>query len=121
MAGSENRKIHSGRGYHKGDAMHLRSRLYWLTPWILLQAACSAIVPSDSPVTTTQGGKDGGWKLVWSDEFDGSGLPDPAKWAYDTEHNKKGWFNNERQYYSRERLENARVENGKLSITARKE
>ncbi len=26
----------------------------------------------------------GEWKLVWSDEFNGSGLPDPAKWDYET-------------------------------------
>lgn len=101
--------------------MPVTNRLYLLAPWILLQAACSAIVPSDSPVMAPHDGKGSDWKLVWSDEFDGNGLPDPAKWTYDTKHNKDGWFNHERQYYSRERLENARVENGRLIITARKE
>ena len=24
-----------------------------------------------------------GWKLVWSDEFDKPGQPDPAKWGYE--------------------------------------
>jgi hypothetical protein len=24
------------------------------------------------------------WKLVWSDEFDEPGLPNPAKWDYET-------------------------------------
>jgi beta-glucanase (GH16 family) len=61
------------------------------------------------------------WKLVWSDEFDGTGLPNPNKWGYDTSRNLVGWFNNELQYYARDRPENARVENGKLIITARKE
>lgn len=61
------------------------------------------------------------WKLVWADEFDGSGLPDTSKWNYDTSRNQLGWFNNELQYYARDRLENARVEGGKLIITARKE
>jgi beta-glucanase (GH16 family) len=59
----------------------------------------------------------GSWKLVWSDEFDQPGLPDPAKWDYET-----GFIrNNEQQYYTRERPENARVENGMLVLEARKE
>ncbi|MFP5392456.1 MAG: family 16 glycosylhydrolase [Gammaproteobacteria bacterium] len=61
------------------------------------------------------------WKLVWSDEFEGDGLPDPSKWAYDTAHNKAGWHNDERQYYAAGRLENSRVAGGKLIIEARKE
>lgn len=57
------------------------------------------------------------WKLVWSDEFDKPGLPDPAKWNYE-----EGFVrNNEAQYYTRARSENARVENGMLIIEARKE
>ena len=57
------------------------------------------------------------WKLVWSDEFDTAGLPDPAKWNYET-----GWIrNNEQQFYTRERQENARVADGLLIIEARKE
>ncbi len=62
-----------------------------------------------------------GWKLVWSDEFDTDGLPDSRKWDYDTARNKLGWHNEELQYYSRDRAENARVASGKLIITARKE
>ena len=59
--------------------------------------------------------------LVWSDEFNLDGLPDATRWDYDTERNTAGWFNNELQYYARNRLENARVEGGRLIITARKE
>lgn len=56
------------------------------------------------------------WKLVWSDEFDYKGLPDPSKWDYEV-----GYFrNNELQYYTESRLENARVENGLLVIETRK-
>lgn len=62
-----------------------------------------------------------GWTLVWSDEFDTDGLPDPSKWDYDTDRNAVGWFNNELQYYARNRPENARVQAGRLIITARKE
>jgi beta-glucanase (GH16 family) len=63
----------------------------------------------------------GSRNLVWSDEFDGTGLPSTSNWDYDTERNSLGWFNNELQYYSRGRAENSRVEGGKLIITARKE
>jgi beta-glucanase (GH16 family) len=62
-----------------------------------------------------------GWQLVWQDEFNRDGLPDSTKWDYDTEFNQRGWWNGELQYYSRERTENARVEKGKLIITARQE
>lgn len=58
-------------------------------------------------------------KLIWSDEFNGRGLPDAAKWNYDV--GGDGYGNNEAQYYTKERLENARVENGNLVIEAKKE
>ncbi|RPI02200.1 MAG: glycoside hydrolase family 16 protein [Calditrichaeota bacterium] len=54
---------------------------------------------------------------MWSDEFEGSGLPDASKWNYE-----EGVLRNqELQYYTRERMENARVEDGKLIIETRKE
>lgn len=57
------------------------------------------------------------WKMVWSDEFNYSGLPDTAKWG-----NEVGFIrNNELQYYTKQRLENSRVENGNLMIIGRKE
>ena len=59
--------------------------------------------------------------LVWSDEFDRDGLPDPAKWAYDTSMNKAGWHNRELQYYAGPRAENTVVRGGRLVITAREE
>ena len=58
-------------------------------------------------------------KLVWSDEFDGSGLPDTTKWTYDI--GDWGWGNNELQYYTENRLENARQEDGNLIIEAIKD
>jgi beta-glucanase (GH16 family) len=99
--------------------MNTRQYLYALLPLIMLQAACSIATPSTPK--DIQGGKPADWKLVWADEFEGNGLPDPSKWEYDTAFNKRGWHNNELQYYSRERLDNSRVENGRLIITARKE
>ncbi|WP_423129690.1 glycoside hydrolase family 16 protein [Gaoshiqia sp. Z1-71] len=62
-----------------------------------------------------------GYELVWADEFNYSGLPDTAKWNFDTEGNAWGWGNNEAQFYTDARKLNARVKNGKLYITARKE
>jgi hypothetical protein len=61
------------------------------------------------------------YRLVWSDEFSADGLPDPSKWAYDTGRNREGWHNNELQYYSGPRKENAEIKNGVLHIQARKE
>ncbi len=55
--------------------------------------------------------------LVWSDEFDGSGPPDPAKWSYDL--GAGGWGNREVQTYTNSTA-NSRQENGKLIINALK-
>lgn len=65
-----------------------------------------------------------GMHLVWSDEFNYTGLPDTTHWGYDLGDgcpNVCGWGNNELQYYQANRKENARVENGHLVIEARKE
>ncbi|MBC8111179.1 MAG: glycoside hydrolase family 16 protein [Verrucomicrobia bacterium] len=56
---------------------------------------------------------------VWQDEFDIDGLPDANKWNYDE--GGSGWGNNELQYYTKSRSENARAENGKLIIETIKE
>ena len=61
------------------------------------------------------------YQLVWADEFDTPGLPDPARWVYDTDRNKAGWYNHELQYYRAARPENSVVRDGKLLLTARKE
>jgi len=62
--------------------------------------------------------------LVWSDEFDQNGAPNPDNWRFEvgdgTDQGIPGWGNNELQYYT-DRPENAKVENGVLTITAREE
>ena len=63
--------------------------------------------------------KDKKMKIVWSDEFDYTSLPDSTKWT--AEVGGHGWGNNELQYYTAGRKENARVENGLLTIEAHKE
>lgn len=55
--------------------------------------------------------------LVWSDEFNEDGLPNPDNWNYETGYVR----NDEDQYYTEERLENARVEDGRLIIEARED
>ena len=62
-----------------------------------------------------------GRELVWSDEFDYEGLPDDTKWNYDTVGNSYGWGNNELQYYTVERKENAWVDGEFLTIAAIRE
>jgi len=56
--------------------------------------------------------------LVWSEEFDVAGAPNPAKWGYDL--GAGGWGNNEVQNYTN-RADNAVVSNGTLRITAKAE
>lgn len=63
----------------------------------------------------------GKYQLVWQDEFDYKGLPDSAKWNFDTRGNKSGWGNNELQVYTKEELKNASVSDGTLKLTALKE
>jgi beta-glucanase (GH16 family) len=46
-------------------------------------------------------------------------LPDTTRWKYDV--GGHGWGNNELQYYTDKRWDNARIENGHLIIEARKE
>ena len=59
------------------------------------------------------------WRLVWADEFNYQGLPNPSRWRYDV--GGHGWGNNELQFYTANRRQNARVLNGRLIIEARKE
>ena len=82
-------------------------------------AACAPAVPVATGATALA--VPSGYHLVWSDEFERDGLPDAARWAYDTGMNKAGWHNRELQYYAGPRAENARVQGGRLVITARKE
>ncbi|QPQ54975.1 glycoside hydrolase family 16 protein [Allosphingosinicella flava] len=61
------------------------------------------------------------YTLEWSDEFHGRDAPDPRIWTYDTEFNRTGWHNDERQYYARDRRKNARIDKSRLIIEAHRE
>jgi len=72
--------------------------------------ACGNSTGADDPAN-----KKVEWVLVWEDNFETEGLPDSKIWDYE-----EGYVrNNEAQYYTRGRAENARVENGNLVIEAR--
>lgn len=85
---------------------------------VLTQLSCEeydAQLPD--PVAESTEDPTANWSLVWSDEFDYTGLPDATKWGYE-----EGYVrNNEEQYYTKARLENAYVGDGLLTIKAIKE
>ncbi|MBZ4042964.1 glycoside hydrolase family 16 protein [Flavobacterium hibisci] len=58
--------------------------------------------------------------LVWSDEFNTDGAPDPSKWGYNLGTGDNGWGNNEKQNYTNAAA-NVIVQGGNLKITAKKE
>ncbi len=76
------------------------------------------LIPEQSD-TLTQNMEGEEWKLVWSDEFEGNGLPDSTKWTHNV--GNWGWGNNELQYYTNAHTQNTRIENGNLIIEAIKD
>ncbi len=89
---------------------------------VLIASSCSKKSTGGGGVYTAQPPVDKNWQFetspMWSDEFDVNGLPNNAKWGYDL--GGGGWGNNELQNYTNV-LDNAKVENGNLVITAKKE
>ena len=82
---------------------------------LLSALLCSAVEPTQGKEAVSPFESD--WKLVWADEFGTAGAPDSDKWGYE-----RGFIrNSEDQFYTSDRRENARVENGLLIIEARKE
>src|SRR6056300_376030 len=60
-------------------------------------------------------------KLVWADEFDGTGAIDTAKWFHQTQFIAgNSWANGELQHYTNREV-NSYVSNGTLKIKAAKE
>lgn len=83
--------------------------LFLLTVPLISTSGCSQ---SSEPEEKS----DGLYHLVWSDEFDKDGLPDPSKWAHEVGGN--GWGNNELQYYTDKSLTNSRISDSILYIIA---
>ena len=90
-------------------------------PLLVLAALvqCGQSSPTRPGASTLPPQPAGTWRLVWSDEFDGTGLPDASRWTYDV--GGGGWGNDELQFYTDGREQNARVEGGRLVIEARRE
>lgn len=95
-----------------------RRRFRWATCGTGMVLAIGSSVAAPAP---TSPDVPPGYQLVWADEFDQDGLPDPAKWGFDTTRNSVGWHNRELQYYGAPGSGNAVVRNGRLVITARRE
>ena len=81
---------------------------------LLITVACGGSTAAQSPQSPTP--SSGSWTLVFSDEFDTSGAPDPSKWGYEL-----GYIRNDEKQYYTSRSENVRVEGGNLVIEGRKE
>ncbi len=90
--------------------------------WAPVAAALLAFAAAAEPAPG------GGWRLVWSDEFDGVAI-DPAKWDFDLGNGFynyaantwiSGWGNDELQCYTRDPA-NAFVKDGLLHLRAVKE
>jgi beta-glucanase (GH16 family) len=92
--------------------MHHKSLILGTLALLIISISCNNNGESHGTGTNPE-------KLVWNEEFDYNGLPDSTKWSYNVDGH--GWGNNELQYYTDKRQENARVENGNLVIEARKE
>lgn len=91
-------------------ARRMRKRRLVLAVLAGVTAVCSAQNPPPSP-------KDEGWKLAWSDEFNGpdGSTVDRSKWVLET--GSEGWGNEELEYYT-DRTANVFLRNGTLVIRA---
>lgn len=79
-----------------------------------MTALAACLLPAATLPVDRAAGIPLGYKLVWSDEFDLAGRPDPAKWTFE-----EGFVRNaEMQWYQ---PENAFVEHGLLVIEARRD
>lgn len=88
----------------------LRKKLYFI---LLINLSLLLSCKGDKKVAII---KNNSYELIWADEFDYTGKPDPTKWGYEI-----GFIrNSEKQYYT-DSLKNARVEKGNLIIEAYKE
>lgn len=85
-----------------------------MTPVVVCPGEKASGTPAAPPAAATP--VPAGWTLVFSDEFDGNGALDPAKWGYEIGYIR----NHEAQYYT-SRPENVRAESGNLVVEGRKE
>ncbi|MBN2175353.1 MAG: family 16 glycosylhydrolase [Bacteroidales bacterium] len=72
----------------------------------------SVVIEQDDPNIVTN--------LIWSEEFEYTGLPESSKWTIETGTGVNGWGNQELQYYTSSQ-NNLMVDDGILTITALEE
>ncbi len=106
-----------GNGDHKISASGALNYKYTTSGnyTVIVSAANTAGAAITKTITVSIGYKP---LLVWAQEFDTDGAPDPAKWGYDL--GGGGWGNNELEYYT-SRPDNVIISNGTLKIMAKKE
>lgn len=85
---------------------------------IFLLTACETAVAGSTGAAKQKSDTAKKRKLIWSEEFNYTGLPDSSKWSYET--GGDGWGNNELQNYTAGDSSNAYVSNGALKITVKK-
>ena len=84
-----------------------RHLMMWAARWLAALAALPTVTPGAAAPAD-------GYRLVWADEFNADGRPDPGNWIFE-----RGFVRNqELQWY---RPENAVCSNGLLVIEARRE
>jgi uncharacterized protein (TIGR03437 family) len=91
----------------------IRMARFIMKAWTALSWVFFLLLPASAGAQTAYG-----WKLIWSDEFNGpqGSPPDPSEWNYDL--GGGGWGNGEAETYT-DRLENAFQDgNGNLVIRA---
>jgi beta-glucanase (GH16 family) len=90
----------------------LMNKIFISTTICLLSMTISIIAQENT--SSSNSNSSTGYKLVWSDEFNKNGRPDPNNWTYE-----RGFVRNEElQWYQ---PDNARCENGMLIIEGRRE
>lgn len=88
--------------------------LFVVVVTFLFCAACNQPPEATPYKMTTENGQV--WNLVWSDEFNYKGKPDPERWGYEL-----GYIRNYEEQYYTDRRKNVRVEDGHLVIQSLKE
>jgi beta-glucanase (GH16 family) len=84
----------------------------------VLQPSLQLINKLNSVTKCAEGEKEKRWELVWSDDFKKSGKPDPSKWQFEVGGHG---FGTDDDNYATNSIKNAHVQNGHLTIEARKE
>ncbi len=86
-------------------------KVWFILPLLMLTSLCSF---GQSTGSLGQKNAGSGYELMWADEFETDGMPDPKNWKFET-----GFVrNNELQWYQ---PDNARCEGGLLIIEGRRE